>query len=94
MIRRFHGIDRHKAYSTISVLDREGQEIRFVGACDLKGYLKELGPQDAVVLEACGGSFWWADRIEERGAQCFVLDPNRFRITTRVVEQDRPPGCA
>jgi transposase len=82
VIRRFHGIDRHKAYSTISVLDRAGQEIRFVGACDLKGYLKELGPQDAVVLEACGGSFWWADRIEERGAQCFVLDPNRLRIIT------------
>jgi transposase len=82
MIRRFHGIDRHKAFSTISVLDREGQEVRFVGACDLKEYLKVLGPEDAVVLEASGGSFWWADRIEERGAMCFVLDPNRFRIIT------------
>ena len=52
MIRRFHGIDRHKAYSTISVLDREGQEVQFIGACDLKGYLKELGPG----TRGCGGS--------------------------------------
>jgi transposase len=82
MIRRFHGIDRHKAYSTISVVDCEGQEVRFIRSCDLRAYLKELGPEDAVVLEASGGSFYWADRIEERGALCFVLDPNRFHIIT------------
>ena len=78
----FHGIDRHNAYSTISVLDREGQEVRFVKACDLRLCIEGVGAEDAVVLEASGGSFWWADRIEERGALCFVLDPNRFRIIT------------
>jgi hypothetical protein len=26
MIQRFHGLDRHKKHSTISVLNREGQE--------------------------------------------------------------------
>jgi hypothetical protein len=33
MIQRFQGIDRHKKSSTISVLNREGEEIRFYSAC-------------------------------------------------------------
>ena len=32
MIERVHGIDRHKRFSTISVLDRQGEEVRFEGA--------------------------------------------------------------
>ena len=82
MIYRFHGIDRHKNYSTVSVLDRDGQELRFLRSFDLKNYLKDLCENDAVVLEASCGSFYWADRIEEKGAICFVLDPMRFRIIT------------
>ena len=80
MIERFHGIDRHKAYSTISVLDREGREVSFFTCHDLRRYIEDLGPTDAVVLEASGGAFWWADRIEERQACCYVLNPYRFRI--------------
>jgi hypothetical protein len=39
-MERFHGGDRHKAYSTISVLNREGVEVEFHPAVkDLKGYL-------------------------------------------------------
>jgi transposase len=77
----FHGIDRHKMYSTISVLNRAGIEVAFHPMIkDLKGYLAILGPQDAVVLEASTGSFWWADQIEARSAVCFVLNPYRFKI--------------
>ncbi len=56
MITRFHGIDRHKKYSTVSVLDREGREIRFLLSCQMEAYLAELGPEDAVVMGArvCG----------------------------------------
>jgi transposase len=80
-MERFHGIDRHKAYSTISVLNREGVEIEFHPSVkDLKVYLEHLGPEDAIVLEASTGSFWWADHIESRGITCFVLNPYRFKI--------------
>ena len=52
-MERFHGIDRHKAYSTISVLNREGVEIEFHPCIkDLKAYLNSLGPEDTIVLEA------------------------------------------
>ena len=81
MIESVHGIDQHKQFSTISVLNRQGEEVQFQGACrDLKGYVEGLGPSDAVVLEASTGSFWWADQIEARGAKCFVVDPRKFRI--------------
>ena len=80
MILRFHGIDRHKKYSTVSVLDCDGKEVRFLRSCAIEDYLSSLGAEDAVVLEASCGCFYWADRIEATGATCFVLDPRRFRI--------------
>ena len=81
MIERVHGIDRHKQFSTISVLNRRGEEVQFIGCCrELGKYVQGLGSSDAVVLEASTGSFWWADQIEARGAKCFVMDPHKFRI--------------
>ena len=82
MVLRFHGIDRHKKFSTVSVLDRNGQEVRFLRSCAMEDYLVELGAEDAVILEASCGCFYWADRIEATGATCDVLDPRRFRIIT------------
>ena len=82
MVQRFHGIDRHKKFSTVSVLDRNGQEVRFLRSCAMEDYLVELGAEDAVILEASCGCFYWADRIEATGATCYVLDPRRFRIIT------------
>ena len=81
MLERVHGIDRHKLFSTISVLNRQGEEVQFLGGCREFGkYVEGLGPTDAVVLEASTGSFWWADQIEAKGARCFVMDPRKFRI--------------
>ncbi|MBS3763844.1 MAG: hypothetical protein KGZ25_11150 [Planctomycetes bacterium] len=48
MVTRFHGIDRHKKYSTVLVLDRDGREIQFLRAGQIEVYLAELGPEDAV----------------------------------------------
>jgi len=81
MINKIHGIDLHKKHSTISVRNREGQEVEFTLRCyDLRYYIKFLGPEDAVVIEVSSGSFYWADLIESRGAVYYVLDPHRFRI--------------
>jgi hypothetical protein len=48
----------------------------------MQAYLAELGPDDALVMEASCGSFYWADRVEATGATCYILDPMRFRIIT------------
>ncbi len=67
MITRFHGIDKHKKYSTISVLNRKGEEVDFRQKCyDLKEYIENLGSEDAVVIESSTGAFYWADRIESK----------------------------
>jgi transposase len=81
MIERMHGIDRHKEYSAINVLNLKGEEITNIRRCyDLASYVEKLTPEDAVVLEASNGSFHWADKIEERGAQAYIVDPRKFRI--------------
>ena len=80
-MQRFHGVDRHKRSSTISVLDRTGAEIKFIQSCsDLNAYTETLGPEDAVVFETGLGSFYWADKIEEKGASCCIINPYKFRI--------------
>jgi len=78
---RFHGIDRHRRSSTVSVLNREGVEEKFVSLIyDFNGYVQTLGAEDVVVMETGSEAFYWADKIEARGARCFIIDPYRFRI--------------
>ena len=49
---RYHGMDLHKKYSTISVRNEEGTEEKFVRAqADIKGYVASLDSEDAVVLD-------------------------------------------
>ncbi len=81
MIQRFHGLDIHKAFTTVSVVDNVGKEINFISRCkDLSKYISTLGSEDAVVLEASTGAFYWADQIESQGAKCFIIDPYKFKI--------------
>jgi transposase len=50
MIIGFRGIDRHKRFSTIAVLNNEGEEIDFHLRCDdLKAHIQMLGPEDSVI---------------------------------------------
>ncbi len=81
MLKRFHGLDRHKRSSMISILSREGKEEKLYSVgVSLNSYIKSLGPEDAVVMETGIGSFYWADKIEAQGATCTIIDPYRFRI--------------
>ena len=76
MITKFHGIDRHKIYSTISVLNRKGEEVDFKQKCyDLKEYIDNLGLEDAVVIESSTGAFCCADQVDpgELCAMCLIL---------------------
>ncbi|MGA2975405.1 MAG: IS110 family transposase [Spirochaetia bacterium] len=78
---RYHGIDLHKKYVTISVRNEEGTEEKFVRArADIMGYVESLGSEDAVVLEASAGAMYWAEKVQNQGASCVVIDAYRFRI--------------
>ena len=59
MITRFHGIYRRNKYSTISVLNRKGEEIDFKPKCSgFKVYIYRLGPEDAVIIETSTGPLY------------------------------------
>ena len=78
---RYHGVDLHKRYATISVRDDSGEQVRYVAQVqNFAEYVACLGSEDAVVLESSSGSFWWAERIQRHGVRCVVIDPYRFRI--------------
>ena len=78
---KYHGVDLHKKYATISVRNEEGMEEKFVRAqTDIEGYVAGLGGDDAVVVEASSGALHWAEKIRARGARCVVIDAYRFRI--------------
>ncbi len=82
MIKYFHGFDNHKTYTTITKKDLQGKESLFIPRCfDLKEYIENLSAEDvdfiedAVVLEASTGAFFWANFIESKGAACFIINP-------------------
>ena len=78
---RYHGVDLHKKYVTVSVRDDAGAQIAFMGReMDHAVYVERLTAEDMVVLEASAGALYWAERIAERGARCVVIDAYRFRI--------------
>ena len=77
MLKRFHGLDRHKRSSMISILNREGKEEKLYSVgISLNSYIESLVPEDAVVMETSIGSFYWADKIEAQGASCTIIDPS------------------
>ncbi len=56
MIRRFHGIDRHRRSSTVSVLNREGVEEKFISVIlGFDSYIKTLGLRRC----SCNGNGSW-----------------------------------
>ncbi len=78
---RYHGVDLHKRYATVSTRDEQGVQQSYVAhQRDMAAYVAKLGREDVVVVEACSGAFYWAERIEERGARCLVIDAYRFRV--------------
>ena len=78
---KYHGVDLHKRFAAISVRDEGGEQTRYVARVEnFAEYVAGLGAEDAVVLESSSGSFWWAERIQRRGARCVIIDPHRFRI--------------
>jgi transposase len=74
-------MDLHKRYATISVRDENGKEIRLLKKCtDFNAYISKLTSEDVVVIEALNNAFFWADKIEQQGATCQIVDPHKFKI--------------
>ncbi len=78
---KYHGVDLHKKYATVSVRDEAGEQIKFTARqFDIQAYVEKLNAEDVVALEASAGALYWAERIGERGARCVVIDAYKFRI--------------
>jgi transposase len=62
-------------------MNMEGEVIKIIKRCyDLEAYIAELTDEDAVILESSNGTFHWADLIDARGAQAYIVDTRKFKI--------------
>lgn len=81
MYKRFHGVDLHKRYATISVRNEKGEEIKRISCCtDFMDYISRLTHEDAVILETLSQAFYWSDEIEKTGARCIIIDSFKFKV--------------
>lgn len=80
----FVGIDLHKEYSTITVLDEEGNEIdqRNIpnDAEDFTLYLKPWKGKIKVALEATYNWYWLVDLLQRLGCEVKLAHPYKTRI--------------
>jgi len=87
-IRRFKyfmGIDQHKKYSHISVIDEVGDlvEEKKLFHHDKEGilnYFKSFPQETKVALEATGNWYWLADLLEEANLSPILAHPYKTRI--------------
>jgi len=57
--KRFHGIDLHKRYVTINVLDSDGKKIKFIANCkEFQLYINGLDENDSIVIESINNAFY------------------------------------
>jgi transposase len=81
MYKKFHGVDLHKRYASISTRNIDGEEINYNSECSrLRSFVDSLTPEDLVILKSVNNPFYWADEIEFKGAGCVIIDPYKFKI--------------
>ena len=80
-LMRYHGVDLHKKYVTVSVRDDAGSADYVHGAGDgPRSLRREADRRGHGGVGSQRGALDWAERIAERGARCVVIDAYRFRI--------------
>jgi transposase len=82
----FMGIDQHKRYSHITVIDDIGdvveeKKLYHQDKEEMLNYFKSFKPEEAkVVLEATGNWYWLADLLEEAKLPHILAHPYKTRI--------------
>lgn len=80
----FVGIDLHKKYSTITVIDETGNEIDQRNILndeeDFTLYIKQWKGEIKVALEATYNWYWLVDLLQRLGAQVQLANPYKTRI--------------
>jgi len=82
----FMGIDQHKKFSSVAVVDKEGnliedRKLYHTDKREMLNYFKSF-PSDKtkVVLEATGSWYWLADLLEEANLNTILAHPYKTRV--------------
>ena len=81
MITHFHGVDKHSTHLTITTVDQDGNIVNFIARCNnFPDFIETLSETDAVAIETGNMSFYLADKMEERGADTYIVDARANKI--------------
>ena len=82
------GIDHHKQYSHMTVMDQKGKVIKTgkVGnyRCEVEGFLEGLGPEIEAVIEAGHSSYTMIDVLEELGVKIRIAHPLQVKAIAKA----------
>jgi transposase len=82
------GIDHHKQYSHMTVMDHKGKVIKTgkVGnfRCEVEEFLEGLGPEMEAVIEAGHSSYTMIDLLEELGVKVKIAHPLQVKAIAKA----------
>ena len=82
------GIDHHKQYSHMTVMDEKGKVIKTskVGnfRCEVEGFLEGLGSEMEAVIEAGHSSYTMIDVLEELGVKVRIAHPLQVKARAKA----------
>lgn len=84
----FIGIDQHKQYSHMTVLDEEGREIRTGRVANMRGemerFLEGIGPDTQGVVEAGRACYVVTDILKEMGVGVKIAHPYQVKAIAKA----------
>lgn len=82
------GIDHHKQYSHMTVMDQKGKVVKTgkVGnfRCEVEGFLEGLGTEMEAVIEAGHSSYTMIDVLEELGVKVRIAHPLQVKAIAKA----------
>ena len=84
-MRYYIGVDFHKQFSFVSVMDTNGtlveqRQISHTDVPGIKGFFSRFAPDASVSVEATRSWYWFVDLLQELGFSVNLVHPKKTRI--------------
>jgi transposase len=92
------GMDIHKHYSSVAVIDQEGETVERSRAEhrfreELLGYFNKFPKETQVVMEASCGWGWLSEVLEDMGLKVKLAHPSKGESNSGESDKDGQGGC-
>jgi len=81
------GVDLHHDSFVVCVRSGKQQQWQGWAMSEMGDFVKHLGKQDAVAVEATGNTRWFCRQMGERVERIVVVNPHQFRVISQSVKK-------